>query len=81
MSNAPIIPAGASPAQLQAWLVDAQTKLHLLRTGRLSVEVEVEGRKVKYARTDESGLLTHITDLTNTIENRSTRRGAIGFLL
>jgi hypothetical protein len=64
----------------QQRLDDARDKLHLLQTGRLSVEVEVDGRKVRYARTDVDELRGYIGELEAEAANRKPRFGAIGFI-
>ncbi len=60
-------------------LCDAQEKLHQLQTGRLSVEVEVDGRKVRYNRTTVADLQGYIDALNAEVANRVPRYGAIGF--
>jgi hypothetical protein len=44
-------------------LADAQQKLHLLQTGRLSVEVIADGYVVKYTRATIPELKAYIRDL------------------
>jgi len=71
-------PPTLTPAQM---LADAQYKRHLLQTGRLSVEVEVEGRRTRYQRTDIAELEGYIETLEDIINNVKPRYGAIGFFL
>jgi len=76
----PWTPDSQTLAVMQANLKDAYSKRHLLMTGRLSVEVEVEGRMVRYMRTDTEQLTAYIEDLERKISNRPARHGAIGFI-
>lgn len=62
-------------------LADAQAALHSLKLGRLSVEVEVDGRKVRYSRTDVDTLQGYVRDLTDRLAGRCSRHGGIGFIL
>lgn len=68
------------PLTTAQMLTDAQEKLHLFQTGRLSVEVEVDGRKVRYNRTNIDGLLAYIANLENQVNGTKPRYGAIGFI-
>jgi len=54
----------ATPAMTTAeMLADAQAKLHLLLTGRLSVEVVADGYVVKYTHAQIPELKAYIRDL------------------
>ena len=57
-------------------LKDAQEKLHLLLTGRLSVEVIADGYVVKYNRAQIPQLKAYIKDLENILAGK-TLTGAI----
>jgi polyhydroxyalkanoate synthesis regulator phasin len=61
-------------------LADAQAKLHLLQTGRLSIKVMVEGREVTYQRTDLDALKGYVSALEDQVANRCSRYGAIGVI-
>lgn len=63
----------------QQMLDDARAKLHLLETGRLSVEVMFEGKLVRYQRANITELKSYIGDLEAKIAGRR-RFGAIGFI-
>ena len=65
----------------QQRLADACEKLHLYQTGRLSVEVEVDGRKVRYNRTNIDELRGYIATLENEIAGERPVYHAIRFLL
>lgn len=52
---------------LQQMLADAQLKLHQLLTGRLSVEVMVDGYTVRYTRASIADLRAYIAELQNQI--------------
>lgn len=62
---------------LEQMLADARAKLHLLETGRLSVEVMVDGYLVRYQRANIDALKSYIGDLQAQISGRR-RFGAIG---
>ncbi len=65
-----------SPMTPQDMLADAQAKLHLLLTGRLSVEVIADGYVVRYARADIPQLKAYIATLQAQIAGLATS-GAI----
>ena len=65
---------------VQDRLADARDKLHLFQTGRLSVEVEVDGRKVRYNRTNIDELRAYINTLTIEANGTYPRYGAVGVL-
>lgn len=48
---------------LAQMLADAQAKLHMLLTGRLSVEVIVDGYTVRYTRATIPDLRAYISEL------------------
>ncbi len=60
-------------------LADAQQKLHLLQTGRLSVEVVADGYVVKYTRATIPELKAYIRDLQATITGMPIA-GAVGII-
>lgn len=62
-------------------LAQAQDALHKLKLGRLSIEVTVDGRTVRYQRTDIDKLEGYVDGLLAKIANRSPIYGAIGFYL
>lgn len=62
-------------------LAEAEQALHQLKLGRLSIEVEVDGRRVRYARTDIDKLEGYVDDLKDAVAGRRPRMGAIGFIL
>lgn len=64
-----------------ALLAEAQMALHNLKTGRMTTELEVDGRRVRYARTDIDKLEGYVAELQAQVAGRARRRGAIGFLL
>jgi BMFP domain-containing protein YqiC len=61
---------------LQQMLDDARQKLHLLETGRLSVEVMADGYMVKYTRATVPQLKSYIGELEAKIAGKR-QRGAI----
>lgn len=65
---------------VQDRLADAREKLHLFQTGRLSVEVEVDGRKVRYNRTNIDELRAYIATLSAEASGRFPRYGAVGWI-
>jgi hypothetical protein len=70
--------------QLQAWLLDAQTKYHQLMTGALAVELAVDGNTfvTRFARPDADKLYAYIARLQDAITTygRLDRKGAIAVL-
>ena len=66
----------ADTATLQARLAEAETALHALSTGRQVVEVERNGKKLKYTPTDVGGLRAYIAELKRALGLGS--RQAIG---
>ena len=62
-------------------LADAETALHNLKLGRLSVEIEVDGRKVRYAHADSDTLQGYVDELRRRVAGYCPRFGAIGFIL
>lgn len=74
------MPTPTPPTDAQL-LADAQAALHKLKIGALASEVEVDGRRVRFGRTDIDKLQGYVDDLCNRVNNRCPRRGAIGFIL
>lgn len=64
---------------LQQMLADAQLKLHQLVTGRLSVEVVVDGYTVRYTRATIADLRAYIFELQNQIAGVPAG-GALGII-
>ena len=68
------------PMTPQQCLEEACRALHEFQTGRRTVEVEFQDRKVRYNRTNPDELRAYIGELEAQIAGRTARRGAIGFL-
>lgn len=65
----------------QQMLADAQMKLHMLLTGRLAVEIVVEGQTVRYTRTNLGDLQSYISRLQAMVASPGRPSiGAIGIL-
>ena len=62
-------------------LMQAERALHDLQIGRLSTEVEDDGRRVRYQRTDIDKLQGYIDTLKSRIAGERPRYGAIGVIL
>jgi hypothetical protein len=58
----------------QQRLEEAREKLHLLRTGRLAVEMEVDGRKTRFARVDLDTLEGYVDRLEHEVAGRTPKR-------
>jgi len=71
-------PPVPTPAQL---LVEAEIALHKLKLGKAAIEVEVDGRRVHYARTDIDKLEGYVDELRAAVAGRRPRFGGIGFIL
>ena len=61
-------------------LAEAEEQLHLFQLGRASVEVEVDGRRVRFNRTNIDDLQGYIAALRDEAANRRPRYGAIGVI-
>ena len=61
-------------------LAAAETALHNLRIGKASIEVEVDGRRVRYQHTDVEKLQGYVNQLRLQADGRPLRPGAIGVL-
>jgi hypothetical protein len=61
-----------------ARLDDAREALHLLLTGQKEVEVEVDGRRVRYSHTDVDKLQGYVARLEDELAGRRRLTGAIG---
>ena len=75
MTYTPPVP---TPEQL---LAEAVTALHKLKIGKAAIEVEVDGRKVRYERTDIDKLEGYVSELRNAVAGCRPRVGGIGFFL
>ena len=69
-------PPTRTPAQL---LCEAEAALHNLKLGKAAIEIEVDGRRVHYARTDK--LEGYVSELRDAVAGRRPRYGGIGFIL
>lgn len=63
----------------QEQIDDAKAKLHLLMTGRLSVEVVADGYLVKYTRADVQLLIAYIASLEDLLAGNKPA-GAVGVI-
>lgn len=61
-------------------LAQAQAALHALLTGQQMVEVDYNGRRVKFTPATVNNLRAYISELQARIANQC-QRGAIGFIL
>ena len=75
MTYTPPVP---TPEQL---LAEAVTALHKLKLGKAAVEVEADGRRVRYERTNIADLEGYVEELRNAVAGCKPRVGGIGFLL
>jgi hypothetical protein len=63
---------------LQGWLLEAETALHQLNTGKLTASASYNGKSVTYSQTDRDRLAAYISSLRQQIADltgTSRRRG------
>jgi hypothetical protein len=60
-------------------LLEAEEQFHRFQLGQASIEVEVDGRRVRFNRTNIDDLEGYIARLKDEVACRRPRNGAIGF--
>ena len=61
-------------------LAEAEAALHELKLGRAVIEVDFDGRRTRFVKTDIDKLEGYIDDLREEQSGRRKRNGAIGIL-